>query len=139
MYKNNTQKKPRENEKSILESKYIEPNRPYSQNELKDMIDLLYKKYHLSNLRAEHKRCNHIYNVIENGKKETDIKNKKVNYVGNCSVCWKLSKTPLFLQNNAYNLVSEYTEIFYERPTKFNHLMIDLENSYYKWLYNEFN
>lgn len=136
MYKKFT---PKHTSTSVLESNYFEPTRPYSQDELSDMRINLFKKFHLSNTRAEHIRCGHFYNVIINGKKEKDINTTNVTDSGNCSVCWKLNKTPVALQNNAYNLVSEYCDTFFQRPKRLSHPIIDLENSFYKWLYNEFN
>ena len=59
--------------------------------------------------------------------------------VGKCSVCWKINKTPKNLQDKARNLSQEYCNTFKENPTYLSYQKVDLERSYYIWLYNEFN
>jgi len=119
---------------SILVSDYIKPVRPYSTNELKDMQENFMKKLNLSNIRAFHKECGHFYYVKENGRKEKEL-TENLNNVGNCSCCWKLSKTPKDLIDKAEDLVQIYCNNFYEYPSIFTYDLIDLETSFYKWLY----
>ena len=119
---------------NILESEYIEQTRPYSNDELSDMRNNLYKKLRLGNNRATHKKCNHFYLVKENGKKEKEII-ENGNH-GNCSVCWKISRTDNNLKYKASELVNAYSYEFYEEPKNFTYNLYDLENVYYTWLYN---
>ena len=118
---------------SVLNSDYIKPSRPYSNSELKDMKENFMKKLNLSNVRAFHKDCGHFYYVKENGRKEKEL-NENDN-VGNCSCCWKLSKTPNNLLQKAEDLVNIYSTKFNEYPSFFTYDLIDIEICFYKWLY----
>jgi len=120
---------------SILESEYTEPKRPYSQNELNDMRNNLYRQIRLGKEKALHQKCNHFYLVKENGKKEKEIKDN--GNMGNCSVCWKLSKTSPELKYKANDLVKAYCAEFYNESSRFHYYMYDLENVFYRWLYIE--
>lgn len=119
---------------SILESEYSEPNRPYSQNELRDMRFSLFRRLRLGKERAFHKKCNHFYYVKENSKKEKEIKNNSDD-IGNCSVCWSVSKTPNNLKDKAYNLSNAYMSQFESEPNFLTYDLCDLEDVFYKWLY----
>jgi hypothetical protein len=120
---------------NILETEYVEPTRPYSQNELRDMRRSLYRQLRLSNEKAYHQKCNHNYFVKQNGKKEKEM--KESGNVGNCSVCWKLSKTPNSIKHKAYELISIYCREFGKEPEIITYNLFDLENVYYRWLYEE--
>ena len=121
---------------SILESDYIEPARPYSQDELRDMRLNLYRQLKLGKEKAYHHKCRHVYIVKENSKKEKEIQSNSVD-IGNCSVCWKLSKTPLGIRNRAYDLVKAYNSDFSTDSDHLSYNLYDLENIYYRWLYLE--
>ena len=118
---------------SVLESDYIKPTRPYSSNELSDMRNNFFKKINLSNVIASHKNCKHFYYVKENGRKEKELNEN--NSVGNCSCCWKLSKTPNQLFKKAEELVDIYSTKFNEHPSSLTYDLIDIEICFYKWLY----
>ena len=105
---------------SILESEYVEATRPYSQNELKFNREKLQRDFRLSKSRALHSRCKHFYLVRVNGRKEREMIETNSNDVGNCSVCWKLNKTPSYLKDRALDLVHYYTEQFEEEPKFLN-------------------
>jgi hypothetical protein len=122
---------------SILETNYIEPKRPYSNNELIFMRNKMYKKFRLGKTRAYHRRCNHFYLVKENGRKEKEILENDSCDIGNCSLCWKLTKTPRPLKEAAKNLINIYSENFYEEPTCLTYSKLDIEICFYKWLYEE--
>jgi hypothetical protein len=121
---------------SVLESEYVEQTRPYSQNELDDMRNNLYRQLRLGKEKAYHTKCKHFYVVKENGKKEKEIKENNGD-IGNCSVCWKLSKTHNKLKDKAYDLVDIYTLEFYNEPERTTYYLNDIENVFYKWLYLE--
>ena len=122
---------------SILESEYVEPNRPYSQNELGFNRSRLFRNFRLGKHRANHKRCNHFYLVRSNGRKEREMIETKNDDVGNCSVCWKLSKTPSYLREKAQGLIQQYTDRFEREPRFLTYERNDLENVFYQWLYED--
>jgi hypothetical protein len=124
---------------SALESDYIEPTRPYSQNELKDMRLALYRNLRLGAVTARHEKCGHIYLTKQNGRKEKEIRETGDVDVGKCSACWKINKTPRQLRNKATNLALDYRDTFFYPPTILSYRKIDLETVYYKWLYEDFN
>jgi hypothetical protein len=121
---------------NILESTYVYQTRPYSQNELKNIRLNLFQNLKIGNLMAHH-RCGHIYFVKQNGKKEKEMLEKKSKNVGKCSVCWKISKTPVELRIKACNLADEYYNVFNQNTDFFSYRKVELENSFYKWLYTE--
>ena len=122
---------------SVLESEYIVPNRPYSQNELADMRENLYNSLKLGKVIAKHSHCKHSYLVKKNGRKEKEILEQKYNDTGNCSVCWKIGKTRVGIRSNAVNLVQHYQEIIYQEPKYLTYNFVDLENVFYRWLYED--
>jgi hypothetical protein len=123
---------------SILESEFIKPARPYSQNELKFMRNNLYKSLNLGDTKIYHTKCYHFYNVKKNSRKEKEIKERNKNEnIGNCSVCWKLSKTPKHLKDIAFNMVNVYCDKLYNEPENYSYNFLDIENVFYKWLYLE--
>ena len=122
---------------SILESEYVDPTRPYSQNELIYNRERLYRSFRLSKTKAQHQRCNHFYLVRANGRKEREMIETESNDVGNCSVCWKLSKTPGYLKDRAVDLTEHYSQCFACEPAILTYRLVDLEETYYKWLYED--
>ena len=120
---------------SVLEIEYNEPNRPYSQNELRDMRFSLFKRIRLGKEKAFHTKCNHFYYVKENSKKEKEIKSSSDD-IGNCSVCWSLSKTPTNLKDKAYNLTNAYMSQFEHDSEDLTYDLFDLEDVFYRWLYS---
>jgi hypothetical protein len=57
--------------------------------------------------------------------------------VGNCSVCWKISKTQNFLKERAQELVHHYSENFETDPELMTYRLGDIETMYYNWLYED--
>jgi cob(I)alamin adenosyltransferase len=125
---------------SVLESEYVKPVRPYSQDELKDRRQLLRKTLYLGNTVAYHSRCGHFYLLKRNSKREKEIKATGTLDTGNCTVCWKLHHTPRLLRKNARNLVKNYCYVFNEETIKPNskhyisYEMAEIESAYYQWL-----
>ena len=126
--------------KSVLELEYVKQSRPYSQNELSYLRNNLYINLKLGKERTSHSKCEHFYYVKENSRKEKEIleKNKSDN-IGNCSVCWKVNKTPENLRNKAEDLVEIYSYTFYKNPENYTYDLLDLETTFYKWLYFDNN
>ena len=124
---------------SVLESEYIASTRPYSQNELKDMSKNIHNSVNIVKKMAKHSKCGNIYITKTNGRKEKEIIEQNSCDVGKCSVCWKISKTPITLRDKAKNLAQDYYNTFNNNSNFFSYQKVDLENAYYKWLYQEFN
>lgn len=133
---------------SILESKYNEPNRPISHNELAYMYKKLNADLRLSTVFAHHADCGHIYATRQGSRKEFSIKNGSG--CGNCSVCWKLKNTtPTELKEKAKDIVAYHSysneAVFYsstgsanreiQSPVPSTYSMFDICNVYYRWLY----
>ena len=128
--------------KSILETDYIEPTRPYSLKELDHLRNIMFNSLRLSKHKIYHTKCQHSYYIKKNSRKEKEImgnKEDKINLtnVGNCSVCWKLYKTQEYLKQKAYDMIYYYKKNFTEEPEKINYTLLDLETVFYKWLYIE--
>lgn len=123
---------------SVLETEYIDPIRPFAQTELLYLKNKTFKYLRIGNVRAHHKQCDHFYNVKENGRKAREMKENN-NDIGNCSVCWKFNRTPKHLKINAHNLISDYNNHFFKDPEIRTHYNTNIENSFYIWLYEEFN
>ena len=126
---------------SVLEIEHEQQERPYSQDELLHIRNSFYQRLRLSDTIAQHKNCNHSYKVKENGKKFNQIIETNNSECGNCSVCWKLKRTPKNLKKSAEDLVFFFQETFDENCNKeyitFDNLF--LEQDFYNWLYKEFN
>ncbi len=110
--------------------------RPFSQMELQAKRGNLYYKLYLSKNAACHSACGHSYLVKRNGKKEKEIIEKGTNDVGNCSVCWKISK---MRDRRSREMTGTFID---ECMAKFASPLltietIDLEADFYIWLYDE--
>ena len=131
---------------SVLLSKYVEPSRPYSQKELRSMRHKNLKKLKVSREKVTHSDSKFFYFCKRFGKKEKEILQRKTdnieNYnvdVGNCSVSWKLRRSQEDLQDTAYRMVSDYMYHFktFDKDTRLDYYMVDLEKVFYTWLYLE--
>jgi hypothetical protein len=125
---------------SVLEKKYIKSERPYSHKELVNNRHRMTRNLRIGQILIEHNDCKHFYFARANGRKEKEAKESNGQVVGNCSVCWKLNRTPKRLKNSAKNLSDDYMSA---NPSKFNppasYEYLELETDFYTWLYNEFN
>ena len=86
---------------------------------------------------ASHDRCLHFYFAKEGGKKESRMIETNGADPGYCSVCWKIKKTPPELRQKALALLDEYQHRFGERPERWTHYQVELERTFYRWLYYE--
>src|SRR5277367_4575522 len=93
---------------SVLENRYTEVTRPFSQDELSTMHNRVFRWLRIGTVRAHHRKCNHFYFVKENGKKAKEIEECGTSDIGNCSVCWKIHNTPQDLRDRARDLVDRY-------------------------------
>lgn len=122
---------------SALDIEYVAPTRPYSRNELAHLRTKLHRYLRLGKTYASHKSCGHFYRVRENGRKSKQIEELGTNDVGNCSVCWKINKTPKESRDRARNMVSKFMDEFYNDPEFISYNELDLETVFYKWLYED--
>ena len=128
-------------EQSVLLSEIDTEERPYSQLELSKNRSNLWSDLNLSRVSISHSRCNHSYYVKFNGKKFKDAKDQNSTIdVGNCSVCWKLRKTPRYLSNRSRSLVEHYMNVLAFQQANKNYLTFEdsqIEKIFYVWLYLE--
>lgn len=124
---------------SVLESDYIPPTRPYSQKELQDMRQKMFDRLHIGTQMIKHPDTGYFYYAKKGGRKERESKEHNSENIGNCSVTWKLSRTPNSLKHIAQNMVDEYCESFKDTPKRLTYYLVDLECVFYTWLYEEFN
>ena len=126
---------------SVLEKDYTPVNRPHSQLELETMRTRNLKSMRIGSVKAHHRRCNHFYFVKENGRKEKMIKENDNCDTGNCSVCWKMTKTPRHLRSRAKCVIEEYMNGYDYRErngiTYLYHADVEAEKTFYTWLYQE--
>jgi hypothetical protein len=126
---------------SVLESDYPEVHRPYSQEELNDKHNRTFRTMRLGKIRAHHNRCNHFYFVKENGRKEKEITENNDCDSGNCSVCWKLSKTSRHLRSSGKDLIGRYMNDVDDRQKyeikDYDFQFVEAERRFYTWLYQE--
>jgi|TARA_B110000261_G_scaffold64414_1_gene75641 hypothetical protein len=125
---------------SVSQYKIKDQTRPYSQDEIKYIREKFYEKNRLSNVVAKHVSTKHRYKVKENGKKYHEINEYNNPDCGNCSVSWKLRKTPNEYKNKANDLINSFYNIFYDNdPEILDYYSLNIEMDFYNWLYNEFN
>ena len=124
---------------SVLEKGYSQAERPYSDNELENIRSKCQGKLRIGEVHIHHSRCGHRYFARSGGKKEAEALEADSVDVGNCSVCWKISRTPRHLKRHAKDLVYNYTTYLSETPERWTFELVELENMYYIWLYKEFN
>lgn len=125
---------------SVLEKTGTDENRPHSHKELETQHKNLYHRLRIGSVKVTHPDCNHSYYCKSGGKKEKDVIESKGVNIGNCSLCWKMNRTPKRLRNSAKNLVESYLECShadFEPPRSYYYY--ELESDFYTWLYMEFN
>jgi len=125
---------------SVLEKKNIEQERPYSKKEILNTRFDTIRKLRIGKMLIRHQECGHFYFAKENGKKEKEVKESNGARVGNCSVCWKMNRTPERLRELGKRLVDDYMSVdtsFFENASSYRN--VELEKDFYTWLYNEFN
>ena len=133
-----------EKDKYILDSEFCDPERPYSQKELTDMMFNLKKKLKLSNEKLLYTNNNYIYYAKKYGKKEKQVienKNNNIkNYnenIGGCSVEWKLRKTPKKFLYVANDIIDAYMDFEHNSPEKLSYFNIEIFRMFYSWLYEQ--
>ena len=117
-----------------------EQTRPYSKDELNFERNKFYSKNRISDVLAKHTKTKYQYKVKENGKKYNEILQSGNPDCGNCSVSWKLRKTPEEFIPEVEELINSFYEVFYDNPDPdISFRTLQLEMDFYNWLYNEFN
>jgi len=125
-----------EPDESCLYNEWIEPERPYSQMELDALETEFFEKIQLSTeLSALHNECSHTYRVKKNGAKFKELlADPEMRDVGNCSVCWKLSRTPRELKHLANDFIQLYKPETDIRKSFYDY---QVKKTFYTWLYSE--
>jgi hypothetical protein len=123
---------------SVLDRAYIEPNRPISQEELREKREFVRKRLYLSDYFAYHESSDYFYAVRLNSKKETEIKETGNNDSGNCSVTWRLSITDPSQKKYARDIVEKYMRTYRNGdPSTLTYDDVWVENVFYHWLYEK--
>ena len=123
--------------RSVLELDNI-ALRPYSRKELKNIRYQSFRNLRIGKVMITHSECNHKYYARANGRKEKEV-NEGISPT-NCSVCWKINRTPRRLKNDAIKLTHDYISTeghLFENPSSYEYVC--LEQNFYTWLYTEFN
>ena len=114
-------------------------DRPYSQDELADIRQRNLDRLNIGSTMVYHPNSGYFYLAKSGGKKEAAVLSGEVLEDGCCSVCWKLRKTPSELREIANTMIDEFILRFEKKPEKWTRELIHLENTYYKWLYIDFD
>jgi hypothetical protein len=123
-----------------LLTKQLPPaDRPYSQHELADIRQRNLERLNIGSTMVYHPNSGYFYLAKAGGKKEAAVLSGETLEDGCCSVCWKLRKTPSELRELANNMIDEFILRFEKKPEKWTRELIHLENTYYKWLYIDFD
>ena len=123
-----------------LLTKQLPPaDRPYSQDELADIRQRNLERLNIGSTMVYHPNSGYFYLAKAGGKKEAAVLSGETLEDGCCSVCWKLRKTPSELREIANNMIDEFILRFEKKPEKWTRELIHLENTFYKWLYIDFD
>jgi hypothetical protein len=115
---------------------YVPQTRPYSNDELTDWRTDTKKINHLSDIYADHSKCNHFYMVKTGGKKYKQLKENPKEQLDNCSVCWKFGKTEKSKKKFTSDFIDRYMSIFSREPESLTYDIVELEGAFYSWIYN---
>jgi len=134
---------------NILRKEFPPADRPYSQNELTDMRERILARLKVGNTMVYHEQTGYFYLAKAGGKnfylakaggkKEKAVQNGESLDPAGCSVCWKLRKTPQDLREEARDMVEAYQVNFEKKPEKWSLNLVNLEATFYKWLYLNFD
>lgn len=124
---------------SVLEMPFPVKHRPFSDKELTYRQKQTRKYFRLGQVYAQHSQCGHAYFTKLNSRKEKEIVENNDRDCGNCSVCWKLSRTPKELLPVAEDLVSSYQTFRESEPHFITFEEMVTEYNFYHWLYFDFS
>mgnify|MGYP000868134449 FL=1 len=132
-----------ENQKYILDCEYSKPERPYSQQELEDIIGDIKKQLKLSDQKLKYTLNNYVYYAKKYGKKEKQcIENQKngvehpFENISGCSVEWQLRKTPNEYLHVADDIIEAYMDYEHNPPEKLSYFNVEIFRMFYSWLYS---
>lgn len=112
----------------MFRTKYRSPERPYSQNELREKIRQTFDKLRIDNNHMIlHPKCEHFYFCkVGSQKKPTER---------NCSICWKYKKTPDKFKDDINELIEAYERCYEFDFKRISHFQGWLNTTFYEWLY----
>jgi hypothetical protein len=110
--------------------------RPYCSEELLYLETEMHKQYRLGDVFAVHLPCSHRYRVKKGGRKEQEILKAENNVLDEhtCSVCFKLRCND---DNPSMDDIEYIKEKDGEIPSTLK--LLEIKNSFYKWLYQRMN
>ena len=114
-------------------------DRPYSQHELIDTRTRNLERMNIGSVMVCHGKCGHFYLAKAGGKKEAAVLSGEGLEDGCCSVCWKVRKTSGELREHANAMIDSFILRFEKKPEKWSRTLLHLENTFYKWLYIDFD
>lgn len=128
---------------SVLWSEWAEPDRPYSQKELSALEEKLFNQLQIANMFVMHQDCGHCYRVKKNGIRfknmleyfENNPETTELPDVGNCSMCWKINKTPNKLRYAMNDFIKLHDDSMRDERKSF--FSYQVKNIFYTWLYDE--
>ena len=114
-------------------------DRPYSQMELGDIRQRYLDRLNIGNTMVYHEKTGYFYLAKAGGRKEAQIKTGEEINPASCSVTWKLRKTPDHLRDEVSDMIDAYHTLFEKKPDRWTTYLLHLENTFYKWLYIDFD
>ena len=123
----------------ILRKQLKTVDRPYSQLELTDIRQRYLDRLNVGNTMVYHEKTGYFYLAKAGGRKETQVQNGEELDPSCCSVTWKLRKTPEHLRDEVRDMIDAYHTQFETKPVRWTPELLHLENTFYKWLYIDFD
>ena len=114
-------------------------DRPYSQLELAEIRQRYLDRLNVGNTMVYHEKTGYFYLAKAGGRKEAQVQNGEEIDPATCSVTWKLRKTPNHLRDEVRDMIDAYHTLFENKPERWTPNLLHLENTFYKWLYIDFD
>ena len=114
-------------------------DRPYSQLELAEIRQRYLDRLNIGNTMVYHEKTGYFYLAKAGGRKEAQVQNGEEIDSSTCSVTWKLRKTPEHLRDEVRDMIDAYHTLFENKPERWTPNLLHLENTFYKWLYIDFD
>jgi len=126
-----------DSDNSVLNSDYVEEERPFSQLELNQMRNTCFSELKLSKQQIQHLKCGHRYYAKMFSQKYKDLMDSGNNDIGNCSICWKRHKTPRLMSDRLNYFIDTYQDICENNATYRTFFDLTIERILHTWLFLE--